>query len=115
MEYPFFLPEKSAQPGCALIQTLPPELLCYIAAFLLGPRSTPISHGMALSMTCQAVYEVMCPQLNKKLTQNPNNWSGDRIISVSREGVQGDLPLDVFAQEGIDEDRQSEYTQKEES
>ena len=84
-----------------MIDKLPSEMLCYVADFLLGPRSTPISHGMALAMTCQAIYEVVRPRLNKKLTQNPKNWAGDRIICVSYEGIQGDLPPDVFTQAEI--------------
>jgi len=63
---------------------------------------------MALAMTCQAIYEVVRPRLNKKLTQSPKNWAGDRIICVSYEGVQGDLPPDVFTEAEIIEYHQSE-------
>ena len=103
VDYPFFLPDQNPQAGCPLVVKLPPELLCCVADFLLGMRRTPIADCVALAMTCQTVYAIVRPRLNKKLAHGYKSWAGDRLICVGDNGYIGDLPSNVLSQAEIDE------------
>jgi len=94
--WPWLLPVQNPQTGSLLLSTLPTELLTLIGQFVLGPRWKPIVDCMSLATTCQMLYDILRPLLNKCLAQHPRDWVGDRIICVSDDGGNCRVPRGRF-------------------